>query len=272
VFDVLHRPGNVHDSRGAREFILACIDAVREALPRIQLEVRMDGAFFSDEIVRMLDQQAVEFTISVPFERLAVLKRRIEAKRHWRWFDCETAYFELRWKPKAWRWRHRFVVIRSEQKLQTKGAVQLDLFVPYQYGFEFKVIVTNKATTAKKVLAFHNGRGAQEGVFADLKSQAQLDYIAVRRLHGNQTYLLAAVLAHNLGRELQMASRPPERATNEKRCTLWIFQELSTLRRTFIQRAGRLTRPNNNLTLTMSANPAVQDELLSILDALRAEA
>lgn len=272
VFDVLHRPGNVHDSRGAAAFIRACLAAVRETLPGVRLEVRMDSAFFSDDIVRMLDGQGVEFTISVPFERLAALKRRIEAKRQWRYFDCETAYFEIRWKPKVWKWRHRFVVIRQEQKLQSKGPVQLDLFVPYQYGFEFKVIVTNKTATARKVLAFHNGRGSQEAVFGDLKSQAQMDYVAVRRLHGNQTYLLAAVLAHNLGRELQMASRPAERDTTAKRCALWAFQELNTLRRTLIQRAGRLTRPNGRLTLTMSANPAVRDELLNILGALQTAA
>ena len=69
VFDLLHRPGNVHDSNGAVEFILHCIDAVRAVLPGVILEVRMDSAFFSDEIVTALAERNVEFTISVPFER-----------------------------------------------------------------------------------------------------------------------------------------------------------------------------------------------------------
>lgn len=33
VFDFLHRSGNVHDSRGAREFMVECIEQVRPALP-----------------------------------------------------------------------------------------------------------------------------------------------------------------------------------------------------------------------------------------------
>jgi len=33
VLDFLHRSGNVHDSHGAQEFILACIQAVRQVLP-----------------------------------------------------------------------------------------------------------------------------------------------------------------------------------------------------------------------------------------------
>src|SRR6266849_3497049 len=68
VFDVLHRSGNVHDSRGAAAFVRQCIDRIREALPGVMIEIRMDSAFFSDEMVRALEALGVEFTISVPFE------------------------------------------------------------------------------------------------------------------------------------------------------------------------------------------------------------
>jgi hypothetical protein len=268
VFDVLHRPGNVHDSRGAGAFLSACIAAIRRAIPGVRIEARLDSAFFSDEIVSLLDQQGVEFSVSVPFERLAELKAMVQERGRWQRFSEEISYFEHAWKPKAWAVRRRFLFIRQRKAMQTKGPIQLDLFVPHEYGFEFKVIVTNKTISAGKVLAYHNGRGAQEAVFGDLKSQCHMDYIAVRRLHGNQAYLLAAVLAHNLNRELQMAVREPDRSTTEKRSPLWVFQELGTVRRTLIQRAGRLTRPNNRLTLTLSANPEVRDELLRILDAL----
>ena len=83
VLDLLHRPGNVHDSNGAQEFILQCIQRVREQCPYSVIEVRMDSAFFSDEIVHALDAAGVEFTISVPFERFPVLKEKIESRRRW---------------------------------------------------------------------------------------------------------------------------------------------------------------------------------------------
>ena len=76
VFDLLHRPGNVHDSRGAKDFLLACIQQIRAALPGIFIEVRLDSAFFSDAIVTTLRDLGVEFTISVPFERFVGLKRQ----------------------------------------------------------------------------------------------------------------------------------------------------------------------------------------------------
>jgi len=268
VFDVWHRPGNVHDSNGAKAFIMACIRNIRAILPHCIIEARMDSAFFSDDIVSMLDADGVEFTISVPFERFAALKALVENRKRWCRLNGQWSFFETHWKPSSWLDQYRFVFIRSQNRQQYKGPVQLDLFIPYEYGFDFKVIVTNKCLCAKKVLTFHNGRGAQEGVFAELKSHAQMDYVPTRKQAGNQVYLLSAILAHNLNREMQMRSHQRARNTTEKRAPLWQFEQLGTLRRKLIQRAGRLTRPQGRLTLTMSANPSVKSELLHYLAAL----
>ncbi len=268
VFAVLHRPGNVHDSRDAKAFVLRCIEEIRAALRGVRIEVRMDSAFFSDEIVTALDDAGVEFTISVPFERFVELKAMIEGRLRWRRFAADLCFFQTSWKPKSWDGRFRFLFIRQAVEIRQKEPIQLDLFVPQQRGYDFKVIVTNKHTWVRQVVAFHNGRGAQEAVFAELKSQCQADYVPVRGLLGNQIYLLSAVLAHNLTRSLQMETNPPQRNTTEKRSPLWIFQQLSTIRRNLIQRAGRLIHPQGRLTLSMSANPAVRDQLLHYLDAL----
>ncbi|MBF0447321.1 MAG: hypothetical protein HQL67_03885 [Magnetococcales bacterium] len=65
-----------------------------------------------------------------------------------------------------------------------------------------------------------------------------------------------------------MMANPPARKTAPKRPALWVFTQLNTLRNRLINRAGRLVRPNGKLTLAMSANEAVQDELLHYLEAL----
>lgn len=269
VFDVYHRPGNVHDSNGAREFITECISIIKKELSWVTIEVRMDAAFFSEEIVSMLDGENIEFTISVPFERFVELKKMIQGRIRWRHMNETWSYFESSWSPKKWDRKYRFIFIRQKCKMINKEPIQLDMFIPYEYGYEFKVIVTNKKTTAKKVLMYHNGRASQENVFSELKSQSQMDYIAVRRLHGNQMYMMAAIIAHNLNREIQMAVKPKERGTTEKRSPLWEFEELASLRHRLIQRAGRLTQPQGKLTLTMSGNEAVKRDLLYFLEVLR---
>jgi hypothetical protein len=52
--DLLHRPGNVHDSRDALAFIEANIEIVRAIVGVREIETRMDGAFFSEDIAKKL--------------------------------------------------------------------------------------------------------------------------------------------------------------------------------------------------------------------------
>ena len=142
--------GHERSTGTPRDFILACVREIKAILPRSSIEARMDSAFFSDDIVRVLDAEGVEFTISVPFERFAALKGLIENRKRWRHLNGQWSFFETNWKPESWKDRYRFVFVRSENRKQYKGAVQLDLFIPYEYGYDFKVIVTNKRTLCKK--------------------------------------------------------------------------------------------------------------------------
>jgi hypothetical protein len=269
VFDVHHRPGNVHDSNGAKEFALECIERIREVLPYATIEVRMDSAFFSDEMVGLLDGMGIEFTLSVPFERFVELKGLMEQRQRWRRQDETWSYFECSWKPKKWSTRYRFLFLRQRCKELHREPIQLDLFIPHTYGYQYTVIVTNKTIGMRKVLRFHHGRGCQEKLFGELKSQSQMDYIAVRRLSGNQLYLMTAILAHNLTRELQMRTEPKTRGTTERRNPLWHFEQMATLRHHILQRAGRFTRPKGKLTLTITDNPALRRDLLHFLDAFK---
>ena len=269
VFDVLFRPGNVHDSNGAREFIAQCVRVLKEAMPGVIIEARMDSAFFSDEIVTYLKEHEVEFSLSVPFERFAELKQMIQERKRWKRMDERWSWFETLWKPQKWDHRFRFLLIRQRVPLVLRGPIQLDLFIPHEEGYAFKAIVTNKRIKAKKVLMFHNGRADQEGLFGELKSQSQMDYIPVRRLGGNQFYTMASILAHNLTREIQMVACLKMRGTTEKRSPLWIFEELKTLRSLLIQRAGRLTTPKGKLTLTLNGNEAVKRDFFMFLDAFK---
>ena len=145
----------------------------------------------------------------------------------------------------------------------------MHLFEPRDYDFEYKVIVTNKKESAKNVILFHNGRGSQEGIFGHAKTDAGLSLIPCRKLGGNQVFTLCAIMAHNLSREIQMLASTPNRISLPKRPAHWTFLRLDTLRHRIIQRAGRITKPQGELTLTMSANDAVQKDLLHFIDAVQ---
>lgn len=267
--DMRFRSGNVHDSNGAVEFMQSCFSQVRNELPGSHFESRIDAAFFDQEILQTLDQEGVAFTATVPFERFPELKAQIEARSLWHRVDDTWSFYELDWKPDSWDVPYRFLCLRKRIRNRIQGPLQLDLFVPLDFHFEYKVIVTNKRESAKGVLQFHNGRGSQEGLFAEAKQHAGLGSFPSRRLAGNQMVTLCAMMAHNLSRDIQMVAHEPVKRAQPKRPAIWTFLSLGTLRHRIIQRAGRLIRPHNELTLSMSANAAVRDELLHFLDRLQ---
>lgn len=259
VLDVLHRSGNVHDSNGAVEFVRECLEQVQAVLPRARLEVRMDSAFFSEAMIAQLIALKVDYAISVPFERFCELKSFIEQNHSWKALEGKTQdAFERYWKPKRWEKQARFVFVRSCNPKQSRGALQLDLFEPRDYEYDYKCIVTNKTNAMRKVTRFIEGRCQQENTFSELKDQGSLDYIPSRRQAGNRCYMLCALIAHNLARELQMRTWQRLRSTNEKRSPLWVFEKIQTLRNNFICKAARITRTAGTLTLTLNKNHKVE--------------
>ena len=137
---------------------------------------------------------------------------------------------------------------------------------PHDFDYRYKVIVTNKMTQAKQVVEYHEGRGTQGGLFADLKTEAALSYVPCNTWNANKVFLLCNVIAQNLTRELQMRYRERDRHTSVKRPALWEFSKISTLRKQIIQRAGRLIRPQGILTLSMA-----NDQQFPVISAILLE-
>ena len=269
ILDALHRSGNVHDSNGALAFVRRCVRSVRTVLPAARIEVRMDSAFFSETMIQMLEELKVHYAISVPFERFCELKGFIEHRLWWSRVagDRPSSAFEKQWKPKSWTCKARFVFVRTVHARQTKGALQLDLFEPQDFEYDYKCVITNKHCSIKKAVRFLEGRGQQENVFAELKSQGALGYVPCRRQAANQCYMICAIIAHNLNRELQMRTWERMRGTSEKRSPLWVFEKIQTLRNAFICKAGRFTRPAGKPTLTLNDNPLVEQYMRNYLAA-----
>lgn len=268
-FDMHHRPGNVHDSNSAAEFMKNCFYHMRSQIPGSILEARMDGAFFNQDIILLMATQKFQFTASVPFARFTELKKLIEHCDSWTDIDDQCSFFETQWKPKSWDTEFRFVFTRKKYKKAIKGPLQLDLFEPVDREYQYKVVVTNKTESTKTVVLFHNGRGPQEAIFGNAKNDTALSVIPCKRLVANQVFTLSSMMAHNFSQEMQMIAHPASGRTKPKRSSAWRFQKLDTIRHRIIQRAGRFTRPDGKLTLTMNSNQAVKKDLLHFLAAMQ---
>ena len=95
---------------------------------------------------------------------------------------------------------------------------------------------------------------------------------SLSRIKPNQVFTISAMMAHNLSREIQMLARSSSPRAKVKRPAAWKFEKLDTIRHRIIQRAGRLNRPQGKLTLTMSANQAVRDDLMHFLNMMQSKA
>ncbi len=254
---------------GAAEFMKNCFQKMKSQMPGSILEARMDGAFFNQDIISLMAEKKVRFTASVPFARFTELKKLIEDCDSWTDIDDRWSYFETQWKPKSWNTEFRFVFNRKKIKKALKGPLQLDLFEPVHREYQYKVVITNKTESAKAVVEFHNGRGSQEAIFGNAKTDTGLGVIPCKRLIANQVFTLSSMMAHNFSQEMQMIAHPASGRAKPKRPSAWKFQKLDTIRHRIIQRAGRFTRPGGKLTLTMNSNQAVKKDLLHFLDAMQ---
>ena len=120
--------------------------------------------------------------------------------------------------------------------------------------YEFKAIVTDKRTDPCDIAAFHEGRGSQEGIFAETRTHRQMGYVPVGTRVGNQLHMFAGILVHNLTCELQVPIGARARGTNPKRAALWYFREMETLRRNFIRCTGRVIRPAGKPVISINSN------------------
>ena len=272
VPDVHHRPGNVHDSNGANTFIGHRMSQVRSCLPDARIETRIDSAFLNETILQQLHSSGAEFTAPVPFERFVTLKGLVEGRKEWCRLADGIDYFEARWKPKSWNARHRFILIGKRVKRQHKQPIQPDLFRPVEYGCEFKAVATNNRTDPCDTVAFHEGRWSQEGILAEPGTHCRMDCMPVGTRAGNQPYMFAGILAHNLTRELRIQIGARARGTTPKRAALRHSREMETLRRNLIRCTGRVIRRAGKPVLSMNGNDGREREFRHALTALNAAA
>ena len=81
-------------------------------------------------------------------------------------------------------------------------------------------------------------------------------------------YTCSVILAHNLCRDLQVLTQAPRRSRQPRRAAPWEFMEIDTIRQRFVRQAGRLIRPQGELSLSMNVSKDTESALLPILDAI----
>jgi hypothetical protein len=268
---VRNRPGNIHDSKGALTVIQDCIRQVRTLLPGVKVEVRLDAAFFTKEIVAYLDRSGVEYVVKMPMWKWTGIKDEINATRYWHHANNELSWSKKSVFLKKWGGNVEVICFRKKLSEKPKGTVghQLDLFSPDDGTYEYFVLHTNKKLRPENIVEFYNGRCAMEHQLAEIKGEFGFDVIPTRHYQGNSAHQQISLLAYNLVRNFQIDSEiAKERPPTRSRTNIFEFESLKTIRFELISVAGRILNVAGAKILRLNKNVARQNRYEEATEAL----
>lgn len=257
VFRILNRPGDNHDSRRALEVIRASVDEIKKILPHAIIEVRLDSAFFQEDIIKYLIREGIEYAIKVPMWKWLNLKQMILVRQRWSHSNSKLAWFKRSVEIKSWGLDVEMTFYREKLSENPKKGHQLDFFTPDDGVYEHSVILSNKDLSAENLLDFYNGRANMEHDIAELKGEFGFDVIPCRSYQGNGAHQQLSALAYNLVRNFQLDTLNPEmRPKTTSRTNIFKFASLKTLRFEMITAAGRLLNVSGAQILRLSQSTA----------------
>jgi hypothetical protein len=250
---VLNRPGDVHDSKRALQVVKAAVAEIRRALPIAIVEVRMDAAFFQEEVIKYLLKEKIEFAIKVPMWKWLNLKEFILLRARWSHANEKLSYFKGVVPIAAWGLDVEMTFYRTKLSDTPKKGHQLDFFTPDDGVYEHSVILSNKDLSGENLLDFYNGRANMEHDIAEIKGEFGFDVIPCRDYQGNGAHQQISAFAYNLVRNFQLdVMNPKARPKTSKRTNLFELVSLKSLRFEMITTAGRLLNVSGTQILRLS--------------------
>ena len=258
----INRPGNVHDSKGSDEFVIELIKSLKSELGNdIRLQFRHDGAFFSENKLKIYENEESEYASKVPFARITSLKKVILLRKKWQFINKDLSYFFSYTKCDSWEQERKFLIIRKKiPKSEQQKNFQLNLFSPDNGIYKYQVICTNLKYTPINIYKFMQGRSAQEKYIGELKSDFAFGKIPSKDLNVNNAFQQFSILSYNLTRSFQIkgfCKNKILKRTRKKTTILKIFR-FKTLRFKILNKAGRVVRTNGKLSLNLAYNKATE--------------
>jgi hypothetical protein len=269
-----NRPGNVHDSHRAGDFLRRTVTRLREQIlkPAV-IEVRADSAFFQRDFLESCERLGVEYALKVPmwpYLNLRSLVRKVD-QNLWRTVNravgVEGIFLHL--DVPFWSRSEHIAIYRTRRSHQPVKGTQLDLFNPDDGYWEYSVVATNKDLDLAALWHFINGHGVHEKTLAELKSGFAYDQIPTRDERANNAWQKLNLIAHNTHVSFQVETLPRARPRTLKRTASFIVSSIRTARFEWLNRAARLVAPAGTKILRLADNPAVRDTFTRVERALR---
>jgi hypothetical protein len=248
------RKGNAYTSSGAVPFLKACLRKVPRNMPKGRIRFRMDSGFYSNKIIRFLDEQGVGFVIVA--KEYPNIKARAKSCRFQRLKNgWEVADF---WEKVHHRWgkKHRFIAVRRPIPEDPTEAAQLTLFKDRKYIYH--VFVTNLDLDSWRVYLFYNPRAAVEKNIRELLYDYPMGKIPTETWTANVAFFQLLLFAANIVHWFKRLALP----RNYHNATL------DTIRTDFIVLPARLVREHKRKVVKLPHDHHYQKEFLAAMDTI----
>jgi hypothetical protein len=265
---VKNRSGNIADGK-AVPFLRELLAQIARTLGRgYRLQFRMDGAFFRQDVLRVLSAHGAGFAIKVPFYAWLDLQQRIRERQRWQRITGDVHGFELVLALTPWNTFQRVVIYRKKVHHPAPKNYQLDLFDPADGHWEYSAVATNLELSPGRLWHFMCGRGMHEKVIGELKGNLAFGSIPTHHYGANSAWQQIVVLAHNLLANFQIETEARRRSRSRKYTTLFPLQSAQTLRFELFHRAGEIVRPNGATILRLPDNDHIRRRFAAIVARL----
>lgn len=198
------RPGKATARRGALPLLRRLVPKLRDAFPRAEIHVRLDGGFAAPDTFRVLEELGVRYVVGMPknkkLERLAEPAMVRARKGQKRSGETERAFTSVRYAARSWR-RRRRVIVKAEVTV-LPGREPRD---------NPRFVVTNLRGKAEDVYGFYVGRGDSENRIKETK-ELDLGRTSCESFLANQLRLLITATAYVLYQELRLRAKGTELA------------------------------------------------------------
>lgn len=231
------RAGNTHASRSAVAILKRIVRRLREAWPKVQIEIRADAGFAVPEIYDYCEQEGIGYTIGlisnprleeIAQELLERAKREFEAKA-----QKEKVRLLSSASYQALSWEHSRRVVYKAEVLER--------------GQNSRFVVTSRSDEPERLYNWYVRRGESENRIKDFKVALKADRLSCHRFFANQFRLLLHAAAYWL---MDALRRKLVAAGIEKR------MQLDTLRLYLIKIGGRVRELLTRVKLHLaSAHP-----------------
>jgi Transposase DDE domain group 1 len=249
--EVLHirlRKGSANTQKGMLRFTDELIARVNRAGAEGVKLLRADSGFWSNKVFCRLEKAGWQYSIGVRMQK--GIREAVHAIEESAWQKLEDYPKDGEAQIAETVYGKRRLVVRRTRLL---GA-QAQLWPDWRH-FCF---ITNRTETLEVVEAEHRDHAVVEQVIADLKDQA-LAHFPSGDFNANGAWTVLGALAHNLLRWTQLIGLPDSTVRAGR-----------TLRRRWLQIAGRLTRHGRSWTLHLPARWPWHGDYLDALNRIRA--